>query len=190
MAVVSTEAESDSTTSFGTNVNNVLRPATVVLLSAVATLAACTPDLPDKPSAADVLAQTDRWLVGKQGLANKLYDDDVFAGYVAAEICTGDSQWLAVAHRAFPTNYAHLNEDLSSALSVALVTSPSEVLRSFGSEPCHLPDDLPASCVTTEWPARARRAIDAISSPTLDASKGECLKQIDAITMRSTNAQQ
>jgi len=156
----------------------------------LAMLAACAPDLPDKPSAADVLAQTDRWFVGKQGLANKLYDDDALAEYVVGELCTGDSQWLEVARRVFPTNYAHLNEDLSSALSVALVTSPSTVLRSFGSEPCHLPDDLPASCVTMDWPARATRAIEAVSAASLGNSKDECLKKVNTVATQPKNAEQ
>ena len=156
----------------------------------LAMLAACTPDLPEKPSAADVLAQTNRWFVGKQGLANKLYDDDALAEYVVGEICTGDSQWLQVAQRVFPTNYAHLNEDLSSALSVALVTSPSTVLRSFGSEPCHLPDDLPASCVTMDWPARATRAVEAVSPASLGSSKDECLKKINTVATQPKNAEQ
>jgi hypothetical protein len=152
-----------------------------VLESAAAALVACAPDLSDKPSATEVLEQTSHWFVGKQGLANALYDNDSLSTHVLAQICTGDSRWLSVAHRAYPTNYAHLNEDLSSALSVALVTSPSEVLQTFGADVCHEPDDVPPSCVTTDWAARARLAVEQVASPGLRGSRDECLKQIGSI---------
>lgn len=86
-----------------------------------------------------------------------------------------------MARRVYPTNYAHLNEDLSSALSVALVTSPSEVLQTFGSDVCHEPDDVPPACVTTDWAARVRLAVEKVASPGLLARRDECLMQIGSI---------
>jgi hypothetical protein len=141
---------------------------------------ACTPNLSDQPTAADILTQTDRWYVGSQGLANALSEDEALNDHVLSHICSGAHEWLLVAQRAYPSNYAHLNEELSSALAVALVASPDEVLRAFGTDVCHMPDHLPASCETIDWPGRVRAALERSSDHAEAQSRAECIAMVTA----------
>lgn len=70
-----------------------MRKALSIAVSQLAAgaLVACTPNLSDKPSATEVLEQTSHWFVGKQGLANALYENDSLASHVMGQVCTGDA---------------------------------------------------------------------------------------------------
>ena len=148
--------------------------AAIFLLGAIV---GCSPNLGDTPTPEEILSAIGRPHVGKQGLANALVDDEELTEHVLSGICSGSSHWLSVAERAFPTNYAHLNEEMSSALAVALVINPNRVLEKFGPDICHEPDHLPTACDTSTWGDRAAAALGAMSED-LGGDRQACLARV------------
>jgi hypothetical protein len=78
---------------------------------------------------------------------------------------TLNDQWLSDAH---------FNEELSSAVAAALLHSPTEVLRRFGSDMCHEPDHLPAACDVSRWPERVRTSLAGVQDPNVAEIKIKC----------------
>jgi hypothetical protein len=155
-----------------------LRRLPIVMAAMLAV--ACTPKLSDQPTAAEILAQSDHWYVGPQGLANALGENETLRNHVLSNICSGSGEWLLVAQKVFPSNYAHLNEELSSALAVALVAAPDQVLRHFGTGVCHMPDYLPASCETASWSDRVHSALAGSTAGPEAQSRVDCLAMLRA----------
>jgi hypothetical protein len=156
-----------------------------IVVALITTLnSACQPSVSHEPSAGDLLAQLQSQ-TGSRRLANALVEDKTLNVHILTRICSGNLEWLAVARKLYPTNYAHLNEEISSAVAVALVTSPGEVLRTFGTEACHLPDDLPSSCDIADWPRQATAAlVDLSGDPDVASAREECLALLSFGSLR------
>jgi len=140
----------------------------------LAMLIGCSANLPDRPSARSVQREADRWLVGWRGVANTVAEDKSLRTHVLTQICSGDAEWVGVASRLLPTVYAHLNEELSSALAVALLHSPAEVLRVLHPDVCQVPDDLPPACDVAHWRKRAEAALASVADTDLQKAKQQC----------------
>jgi hypothetical protein len=137
-------------------------------------IAGCAPNLSDTPKAEEVLSEIARPHIGKQGIANALVDNKALTEHVLGGICSGSTQWISVAEQTFPTNYAHLNEEISSALAVALIAEPDLILEKFGPDICHAPDHLPVACDSSSWDDRVTAALGT-TSEALSADRQSCL---------------
>ena len=146
--------------------------ATVLLLAALSV--ACNARFTDRPSASALEEEASRRLVGWSGVAASIQQNDSLRSHTLTQICGGNPQWIAVAREIYPTSYAHLNEEVNSALAAALARSPTEVLRAFGSDVCHEPNHLPAACDISSWHNRVRLAVAGVQDPSVAVVKREC----------------
>ena len=146
----------------------------VTLTVVVTALAACQARLDNRPSAQAVQREAGRRVVGWRGVVATIAEDDSLRSHVLGQVCAGDAEWLTVARNMFPTSYAHLNEELSSAVAAALLRSPTEVLRRFGSDMCHEPDHLPSACDVSRWSERVRTSLAGVQDPNVAEVKIKC----------------
>jgi hypothetical protein len=136
-------------------------------------LSACSPHFSSHPSAEEMLSALDKPWIGRAGVEQSFFANDVEADILAG-ICTATPQWLEVARRMSNTGNAHWGEEMSSALAVALTKEPEVVLRSFGDVCAEPEDDLPDSCAVPHWRATALEALKTVDDPSVAAVKEQC----------------
>ena len=160
-----------------------MREAKRIAFVAAALLAlSCDAHLTKNSSADAVRSQAARKFVGWEGVKSAMLNDAEVGDHIFGQICTGDSDWLQVAHGLRSVSDGHFGETLSSALSVALLRSPSEVLAGFGTEACVTPEYLPETCDTSNWLVRARAAIASVYEPKARATKAKCDAELNGGT--------
>jgi hypothetical protein len=148
----------------------------------LAALCFATPALAGGLSATDVSAD-----IAKLGAAATVKQLDAGSGAqwnsVVTHIAGGSADWLAVASALGSGVDAGTGEDLTGALSAALLKNPAGVLKLAGpqfpiSQICTDPQIEPTDAQVAGWKAKAAAALAKIHDPALTANVGACRASI------------
>ncbi len=145
----------------------------VALIALAVMLTACAPDISKQSSPEEILTALDHPWVRDIDTIDLLLTNPEVTDHINGGICNASPAWLTVASRLYPLTDAHLAEEMSSALSVALTKEPKIVLERFESV-CHAPEHLPASCNLPDWRSAALEALRTVNDPALAAKRQEC----------------
>ena len=101
-------------------------------------------------------------------------------------IQTGSPRWLAVASALREGSDAGNSEDLTHALSYALITAPASVLPMLGDEfplpkVCTVPDIEPTPEYVRQQIGKAKAALGRVKSPQMATKRDACIRSFSEL---------
>lgn len=153
---------------------------TVFLLTIMSLfLLSCTASLSSTPTPEEIQSECKRIFVGPNGVVFAMDSDQRLHDHILEGICSGSDAWLNVARQLYPGNNAHMNEEISSAVAVALSKNPRLVLQLFKPEEvCHEPDFLPAECRTSRWIQNVKTSLKSLRETPSNESATFCMSRL------------